>query len=177
MASSLMSTRNHQGALTGYDLKIAIVVSRFNSLVTEKLLDGCVNTLVRHGVDAKNIYVFWVPGAFDIPFACAKASKEQHFSAIIALGCVIRGETAHFDYVAGECATGLTQINRKGKTPVVFGVLTTDTLEQALDRVGGKSGHKGSDAALSAIELANLALAIEALEPAPVDQKTLAYQI
>ncbi|MEZ4573430.1 MAG: 6,7-dimethyl-8-ribityllumazine synthase [Vampirovibrionales bacterium] len=143
MSTTLSKYRSHEGALTGYDLKIAVVVSRFNSLVTEKLLDGCIATLSRHGVDSKNIHVFWVPGAFDIPYMAAKCTKEHHFSAIITLGCVIRGETSHYDFVAGECASGLTQLNRKGKTPVVFGVLTTETLEQALDRVGGKHGHMG----------------------------------
>lgn len=153
-----------QGQLTGTGLKIAVVVSRFNEFITGKLLEGCVDSLSRHGVQREDIYVFWVPGAFEIPFTATKLLNTDKFDAIICLGTVIRGSTPHFDYVAGEAAKGVGQLNQQGKIPVIFGVLTTDTIEQAIERAGTKAGNKGADAAVSAIEMANLSNAIQAFQ-------------
>ena len=144
------------GSLTAPDGRLAIVVSRFNDLVTKKLLDGAVDTLQRHGVDDVNIDVAWVPGAFEMPPVARRLATCGRYQAVICLGCVIRGETAHFDYVAGEAARGIQSVSNDTGVPVVFGVLTTDTVEQAMQRAGVKSGNKGADAALTAIEMMNL---------------------
>lgn len=144
------------GDLNGRGRHFAIVLSRFNSLITEQLLQGAVDCLLRHGAEEADITVVRVPGAWELPQVAAKVAEKEGLDAVIALGCVIRGATPHFDYVAGEAARGLGQVARNSKAPVVFGVLTTDTVEQALERAGTKAGNKGWDAALGALELADL---------------------
>lgn len=137
--------------------KFAIVVSRFNSFVVESLLDGALDALKRHGdVSEENITVVRVPGAYEIPLAVQKVANQQYFDAIIALGAVIRGGTPHFDYVAGECNKGLSHVSLQYGIPVAFGVLTVDTIEQAIERAGTKAGNKGGEAALSALEMVNV---------------------
>ncbi len=143
-----------EGKLDASNLKIGIVVSRFNEMVSKGLLDGAVDCLTRHGAKEANISVVKVPGAFDIPMVAKKIAKD--YDAVICLGAVIRGATPHFDYVAGEAAKGVAQVSLDTGVPVIFGILTTDNLEQALERAGAKPGNKGFDAAQSAIELANL---------------------
>ncbi|MCX8057730.1 MAG: 6,7-dimethyl-8-ribityllumazine synthase [Ignavibacteria bacterium] len=145
-----------QGKLDGKNLKFSIVVSRFNSFITEKLLDGAIDCLVRHNVNEDDIKVYWVPGSFEIPAVAKKLAQSKKFDAVICLGCVIRGETPHFDYIASEVSKGVAQASFETGVPVVFGVLTTDTIEQAIERAGTKAGNKGFDAASTAIELANL---------------------
>jgi 6,7-dimethyl-8-ribityllumazine synthase len=136
--------------------RFAVVVGRFNALVTESLLAGCRDTLARHGVPADSIDVAWVPGSFEIPLIARKLAETGQYAAVICLGCVIRGETAHFDHVAGQAASGVMQASLATGVPVIFGILTTDTVEQALNRAGLKGGNKGSDAALAAIEMVSL---------------------
>jgi 6,7-dimethyl-8-ribityllumazine synthase len=136
--------------------RFAIVVGRFNALVTDSLLNACRDTLLRHGLPRDSIDVAWVPGSFEIPLVAAKLAKSGQYAAVICLGCVIRGETAHFDHVAGQAAAGVMQASLSTGVPVIFGVLTTDTVEQALNRAGLKGGNKGADAALAAIEMADL---------------------
>lgn len=153
-----------QGELIGTGLRVAVVVSRFNDFITGKLLEGCLDNLSRHGVARQDIYVFWVPGAFEVSFVATKLMNLEKFNAIICLGAVIRGNTPHFDYVAGESAKGIGQLNLKGQIPVVYGILTTDTLEQAIERAGTKAGNKGADAAVTAIEMATLSKSIEAFD-------------
>jgi 6,7-dimethyl-8-ribityllumazine synthase len=136
--------------------RIAIVVSRFNALVTESLLGGCLDTLKRHGVAGDRIDVAWVPGSFEIPVVARKLAGGGDHAAVICLGCVVRGETPHFDHVAGQAAAGLMQASLATGVPIIFGILTTDSVEQALNRAGLKSGNKGADAALAAIEMINL---------------------
>jgi 6,7-dimethyl-8-ribityllumazine synthase len=138
------------------DGRLAIVVARFNRLVTDALLSGCRDTLIRHNVADERIDVLWVPGSFEIPLVARKIAGKGDYAAIICLGCVVRGETPHFDHVAGQAAAGLMQASLATGVPIIFGVLTTDSIEQALDRAGLKSGNKGSDAALAAIEMINL---------------------
>ncbi len=145
-----------QGNYDGKGLKISIVVSRFNSTITEKLLDGAVDCLSRHGVEKENIFVYLVPGAFEIPSIARKLTLQKNFDAVICLGCVIRGDTPHFDYIASEVSKGVAQVSLEANIPVVFGVLTTDTIDQAIERSGTKSGNKGFDAALTALEMVNL---------------------
>jgi 6,7-dimethyl-8-ribityllumazine synthase len=141
--------------------RFAIVVGRFNNLVTESLLSGCRDTLLRHGVPEGSIDVAWVPGSFEIPLAASKMAASAKYAAVICLGCVIRGETAHFDHVAGQAASGVMQASLSTGVPVIFGILTTDTVEQALNRAGLKVGNKGSDAAMAAIEMVNLVKRLE----------------
>jgi len=145
----------YEGNLVGTDLKIAIVVGRFNEFITSKLLDGAMDALKRHGVDEQNVDIAWVPGAFEIPLA-AQNLAEKDYDAVIALGTVIRGSTSHYDYVCNEAAKGVSSATLKTDKPVIFGVLTTDTIEQAIERAGTKAGNKGGEAAVSAIEMANL---------------------
>ncbi len=145
-----------EGALTVRGKRFGIVVSRFNSFISERLLDGAVDTLCRHGLDENDIEVVWVPGAYEIPLAAKALATSGRCDAIIALGAVIRGATPHFDYVAGECSKGLAQVSLEFDIPMGFGVLTVDTIEQAIERAGTKAGNKGVDAALSAIEMVNL---------------------
>jgi 6,7-dimethyl-8-ribityllumazine synthase len=136
--------------------RFGVVVGRFNTLVTESLLAGCRDTLLRHGVPENSIDVAWVPGSFEIPLVATKMAANGRYAAVICLGCVIRGETAHFEHVAGQAAAGIMQASLSSGIPVIFGVLTTDSVEQALDRAGLKGGNKGSDAAMAAIEMVNL---------------------
>jgi 6,7-dimethyl-8-ribityllumazine synthase len=145
-----------EGALTAQNLRIALVVSRFNDFITEKLLAGALAALKRHGGDPDTHDVVWVPGAFEIPVVCDRLASSGQYDALIALGAVIRGSTAHFDYVAGEAAKGISAVALKYGLPVIFGVLTVDTLEQAIERAGSKMGNKGYEAAVAAIEMANL---------------------
>lgn len=145
-----------EGNLTGEGLKFGIVVSRFNEFFTSKLLGGAVDRLKRSGVDENNIDAMWVPGAFEIPLACQTMVKSGKYDAVIALGAVVRGSTPHFDFVSSEVSKGVAQVSLATGVPVVFGVITTDTLEQAVERSGTKSGNKGAEAAESAIEMANL---------------------
>ncbi len=145
-----------EGELAAADLRFACIAARFNDFVVEPLVQGAIDTLRRHGVPGQSIDVIRVPGAFEIPLIARKLAGSGRYDALIALGAVIRGDTPHFDYVAGECAAGIAQVALESGVPVAFGVLTTDTLEQATDRAGGKDGNKGADAALTAIEMANL---------------------
>ncbi len=145
-----------EGELTARDLRFAIVATRFNEFVVEPLLRGALDALKRHGAAEKQIEIIRVPGAFDMPIVVRKLAMSRRYEALIALGAVIRGQTPHFDYVAGECASGLARIALESGIPVGFGVLTTDTMEQAVDRAGGKAGNKGADAALASLEMANL---------------------
>jgi len=149
-----------EGALIGTGLQIAIVLSRFNNLVGDRLLEGAVDTLVRHGVSEADITVVRVPGAFEIPLLASELAKSGTYGAVITLGAVIRGATAHFDYVAGPMASSLAGVAVETGVPVLFGVLTVDTIEQALERAGTKAGNKGADVAVAAIEMANLVKAI-----------------
>jgi len=145
-----------EGTLSARGRTWGIVLSRFNSLVTEQLLSGATDCLLRHGASESDITVVRAPGAFEIPQIALRLATSGNFSAVICLGCVIRGETPHFDYIASEVSKGIAQIALQTNTPVSFGVLTTDTLEQALERAGAKAGNKGWDTALTAIELADL---------------------
>jgi 6,7-dimethyl-8-ribityllumazine synthase len=145
-----------EGELQPRDLRFALIVARFNDFVVEPLLRGALDALRRHAVSEKQIEIVRVPGAFDIPIVARKLALSKRYEALIALGAVIRGQTPHFDYVAGECAGGIARIALETNVPIAFGVLTTDTVEQAVDRAGGKAGNKGADAAMVAIEMANL---------------------
>jgi 6,7-dimethyl-8-ribityllumazine synthase len=151
-----------EGDLIVRDLRFALVVSRFNDFVVEPLVRGAVDALKRHGGAEKQIEIVRVPGAFDIPIVARKLAQSRRYDALVALGAVIRGATPHFDYVAGECASGLARIALESGVPIGFGVLTTDTVEQAVDRAGGKAGNKGADAALAALEMANLLRRLDA---------------
>ncbi len=144
------------GALDGAGLRICIVVARWNSFITDRLLEGALAALGEHGVAPADVTVARVPGAFEVPTAASWAADSGRYDAVIGLGAVIRGETAHFEYVAGGAAEGISRVTLNTGVPVIFGVLTVDTVEQALSRVGGKDGHKGEEAALAAIEMANL---------------------
>lgn len=144
-----------RGNFLGKGKKIAIVNSRFNEFISNQLLQGCVDTLIKSGVDSEDISVIWAPGSFEIPQVLSKLDTAS-FDALIALGAVIRGETPHFDYIASEVAKGVARISLDRKIPIIFGVITADTVEQAVDRAGAKQGNKGRDAALSALEMANL---------------------
>lgn len=150
-----------EGNLVGTDLKVGIVVGRFNEFITSKLLGGAEDALRRHGVSEDNIDVAWVPGAFEIPFFAKKMADSKKYDAIITLGTVIRGSTPHFDYVCSEVAKGVASLSLNSGLPVIFGVLTTDTIEQAIERAGTKAGNKGWEAAASAIEMANLSRSFE----------------
>ena len=137
-------------------MKVGIVASRFNAFIVQKLLDGAVDGLVRHGVDEDNISAAWVPGAFEIPIVAQKMAASKKYDAVICVGAVIRGSTSHYDYVCAEDSKGVAQASFNTGVPVLFGILTTDNLEQAIDRAGAKSGNKGYDCALSAIEMVNV---------------------
>lgn len=145
-----------EGKIDATGLKVAIVVSRFNEFITNKLLSGAVDCLKRNNADEENITVAWVPGSFEIPSVAKLLAMSNKYDAVICLGAVIRGSTPHFDYVAAEVSKGVASISLTSKVPVIFGVLTTDSIEQAIERAGTKSGNKGFDAAMSAIEMANL---------------------
>ncbi|MFQ5663988.1 MAG: 6,7-dimethyl-8-ribityllumazine synthase [Terriglobia bacterium] len=145
-----------KGELNAKGLRLAIVVSRFNSFITERLLSGAFDALARAGADEKQIEVVRVPGSFEIPVAAKKLAQTRRYQALICLGCIIRGETQHFDYISAEVARGVQLAAIETGVPMAFGVLTTDTLEQAIERAGAKSGNKGAEAALTAVEMANL---------------------
>ena len=145
-----------EGRLWGQGLSIAIVVARFNELVTRALLSGAEDGLARHGVEPEGVDVAWVPGSFEIPVTARKLAESGRYQAIVCLGAVIRGETPHFDHVANQASSGIGRVALDTGLPVIFGIITADTLEQALERAGGKMGNKGYDAAVAAIEMANL---------------------
>ncbi|KOP83050.1 6,7-dimethyl-8-ribityllumazine synthase [Cytobacillus solani] len=145
-----------EGHLVGTGLKMAIVVSRFNEFITSKLLSGAEDALKRHGVNEEDVTIVWVPGAFEIPLAAKKLAQSGAYDAIITLGTVIRGATPHFDYVSNEVAKGVASTGMESGIPIIFGVLTTDTIEQAIERAGTKAGNKGWDSAVGAIEMGNL---------------------
>lgn len=151
-----MQPKIHRGRLNAEGFRFAIVVSRWNDFLTSKLLDGAIDALESHGADEARVEIFKVPGAFELPLTALKLAEGGNFDAIIALGVVIRGETPHFDYVAGEAAKGIGQAGMQTGVPVMFGVVTANTLEQAINRCGVKAGNKGYEAAVSAIETANL---------------------
>lgn len=150
------------GDLRITDQRFAIVASRFNEFITSRLVSGARDALERHGCPAERITEVWVPGSWELPLACRRLAASGRVNAIIALGCVIRGETPHFEYVAGEVARGLARVSHDTGVPVAFGIITADTLEQALERAGTKMGNKGADAARSAIEMTNLLPRLEA---------------
>jgi 6,7-dimethyl-8-ribityllumazine synthase len=145
-----------EGQLTIRGARIALLVSRFNSFVVESLLSGAVDTLIRHGAEARELQIVRVPGAYEMPITAKRLAASQRYDAIIALGAVIRGGTPHFEYVAGECTKGLSQVSLQHDIPIAFGVLTVDSIEQAIERAGTKAGNKGAEAALSAIEMINV---------------------
>ncbi len=151
-----MSIKTIEGELQVRNARFCLVVARFNSFIVESLLDGAIDTLKRHGANEADITIVRVPGAFELPLALEKVAAGGKYDAIIALGAVIRGGTPHFDFVAGECVKGMAQVTLKHAVPVAFGVLTTDTIEQAVERAGTKAGNKGAEAALSAIEMVNV---------------------
>lgn len=152
--------KTYEGLLTVTNEKFCIVVSRFNEFIGGKLLSGALDELKRHGVDDSNIDVVWCPGAFEIPLIAKKCAKTGKYAAVITLGAVIKGSTSHYDYVCAEVSKGVASVSFETGIPVIFGVLTTDNLEQAIERAGTKAGNKGADAAKSAIEMANLVKAI-----------------
>lgn len=148
--------KTYEGHLVGAKKRFGIVVSRFNDLITKKLLEGAQDRLVRCGVKAEQIDIVWVPGSFEIPLAAQKLAQSKKYSAIICLGAIIRGDTPHFEYIANQAAKGIAQVALDSGTPVEFGIITADTLEQVLERAGTKRGNKGAQAAEAAIEMANL---------------------
>lgn len=145
-----------EGQLTIRGARIALLVSRFNSFIVESLLSGAIDTLKRHGAEERELQIIRVPGAYEMPIVAKRLATSQRYDAIIALGAVIRGGTPHFEYVAGECTKGLSQVSLQHDMPIAFGVLTVDSIEQAIERAGTKAGNKGAEAALSAIEMINL---------------------
>ena len=148
--------KTYEGTLDGRDLRLAIIVARFNDLISERLVAGALDALRRHNVPDDAIDVIWVPGSFELPTVARRLACSRRYHALVCLGAVIRGATAHFDYVAGQAASGIAAVGRETGVPAIFGVLTTDTIEQAIERAGTKAGNKGYDAAVSAIEMANL---------------------
>lgn len=152
-----------EGEPNGRGLSLAVVVSRFNQALTEKLLAGAREALAKYGVDPESVDVVWVPGSFELPLAAKRLAETGRYQAMVCLGCVLRGETPHFDYVAGQAATGIGRVGLDTGVPVAFGVITADTLQQAVERAGGTSGNKGFDAVLTAIRMANLMRKIDAL--------------
>jgi 6,7-dimethyl-8-ribityllumazine synthase len=149
-------TKVYEGQLVGTGLRFALVVSRFNEFISRKLLEGALDAWARHGVAKEDVEIVWVPGSFEIPLAAQHLASSGHYNAIVCLGAVIRGATPHFDYVAAEVSKGIANVSLQTGVPVLFGVLTTDTIEQAIERAGTKAGNKGFDAAVSAIEMADL---------------------
>ncbi|MFH0826481.1 MAG: 6,7-dimethyl-8-ribityllumazine synthase [Candidatus Omnitrophota bacterium] len=145
-----------EGALIAKGKKFGIVASRFNDFVTKELVAGCIDTLIRHGAADNDITVIWVPGAFEIPGVAQRVARGKSYDALICLGTIIRGATPHFDYIASEVAKGVAKVSQESGNPVIFGVITADTIEQAIERAGTKDGNKGRDAAVSAIEMVNL---------------------
>lgn len=153
--------KKYEGQLVATGLKFGIVAGRFNEFITGKLLEGAMDALLRHGALDSNIEVAWVPGSFEIPIAAQKMAKSGKYDAVICLGTLIRGSTPHFDYIAGEAAKGIAQVGLATGVPTIFGVITTENIEQAIERAGTKSGNKGADAAEAAIEMANLLKSME----------------
>ncbi len=151
-----MSVKINEGNLIATGLKFGIITGRFNEFISSKLLGGAIDGLVRHGADESDIEVAWVPGAFEIPLLAQKMASSKKFDAVICVGAVIRGSTPHFDYVANEVSKGIAKVSLDTNIPVIFGVLTTDTIEQAIERAGTKAGNKGYDSAVTAIEMVNL---------------------
>lgn len=145
-----------EGKLTAKNMKIAIVVARFNEFITSKLLSGCIDCLIRHEAADEDLTVAWVPGAFEIPMAAKKLAESGKYDAVICLGAVIRGATPHFDYVCAEASKGIAQVSMQTGVPVAFGVLTTENIQQAVERAGTKAGNKGVDCAMTAVEMVNL---------------------
>ena len=154
--------KNYEGHLLIQNARFCLVTSRFNSFVVDALTSGAIDALVRHGAHHDDIHVVKVPGAYELPLAVQKAATTGRYDAIVALGAVIRGSTPHFDYVAGECVKGISSLSLKHGIPIAFGVLTVDTIEQAIERAGTKAGNKGAEAALSAVEMVNLLREIDA---------------
>ena len=152
----------YEGKLVSEGIKVGIVCARFNEFIVSKLLGGCENVLLRHGVQPDDISVAWVPGAFEIPLIASRMARSGKYDAVIALGAVIRGSTSHYDYVCSEVSKGVANVALNSDIPVMFGVLTTDTIEQAIERAGTKAGNKGADCAQGAIEMVNLIRALEA---------------
>ena len=152
----------YEGKLVSKDIKIGIVAARFNEFITSKLLGGALDALTRHDVKEEDIEVAWVPGAFEIPLIASKMAKSNKYDAIICLGAVIRGNTSHYDYVCSEVSKGIAHVSLNSDIPVMFGVVTTDNIEQAIERAGTKAGNKGYDCAVAAIEMVNLIREIEA---------------
>ena len=154
----------YEGNLIGTDLKIGITVSRFNSFITTKSLDGALDALKRHGTNLDDVDIFWIPGSFEIPATAKRLAESKRYDAVICIGAVIRGATPHFDYIAGESAKGIAHVSFDTGIPVIYGVITTETIEQAIERAGTKAGNKGADAAVAAIEMVNLYKQIDELE-------------
>ena len=154
--------KRFEGKLVAQEMRVGIVCARFNEFIVSKLLSGCQDTLLRHGVRDEDMDVAWVPGAFEIPRIASKMAKSGRYDAVIALGAVIRGSTSHYDYVCAEVSKGVAHAALESGVPVLFGVLTTDTIEQAIERAGTKAGNKGSECAQGAIEMVNLIRALEA---------------
>ena len=148
--------RKLEGKVVGSQMKMGIVAARFNEFIVSKLVSGAEDALVRHGVDTDDVDIAWVPGAFEIPLIAQKMAKSGKYDAVICLGAVIKGSTSHYDYVCAEVSKGVAQAGLNTGVPVIFGVLTTDNIEQAIERAGTKAGNKGADAAIAALELANL---------------------
>ena len=148
--------KTFEGKLVSEDIKVGIIVARFNEFITSKLLSGALDTLTRHEVKEENIQVAWVPGAFEIPLIASKMAESGRYDAVICLGAVIRGSTSHYDYVCSEVSKGIASVSLKSGIPVMFGVLTTENIEQAIERAGSKAGNKGSECAQGAIEMVNL---------------------
>ena len=153
-------SKQYEGMLLGKGLKFGVVISRFNEFFSKKMLEGALDALLRHGVNEEDIEQAWTPGSFEIPLIAQKMARTKKYDAIICLGAVIRGSTPHFDHIAAEVTKGIAKVNLDTGVPVIYGVITTDTLEQAIERSGSKAGNKGAAAAVSAIEMANLVKAI-----------------
>ena len=154
--------KTYEGSLVAKSMKVAIVAARFNEFITSKLIGGAMDGLSRHGVQENDVHLAWVPGAFEIPLIASKMAASGKYDAVICLGAVIRGSTSHYDYVCAEVSKGIAQVSLQSQVPVLFGVLTTDTIEQAIERAGTKAGNKGYDCALSAVEMVNLIREVEA---------------
>ena len=153
--------KKFEGSLVASQMKVGIIVARFNEFIGSKLLSGAMDGLLSHGVQEENIHVAWVPGAFEIPLIASKMAKSGKYDAVICLGAVIRGSTTHYDYVCSEVSKGIAQVSLSSQIPVMFGILTTENIEQAIERAGTKAGNKGYDCALGAIEMVNLIKEIE----------------
>ncbi|RKY85181.1 6,7-dimethyl-8-ribityllumazine synthase [candidate division KSB1 bacterium] len=154
-------TTQHKGSYSAKDKKIGIVVSKFNEFISNKLLDGCIDCLLRHQGDEKNIEVFWVPGSFEIPAVAIKLAENNKFDGVICLGVLIRGDTPHFNYIASEVTKGIAQVGLKTGKPVIYGIITADTMEQAIERAGTKAGNKGWNSAMALMEMIDLFRKIE----------------